>query len=162
MGRDKRKKPRRSRPEPGPVMPEMGEDYDEILPATADLCQRAGARGFEIGFLHEDVPVEEAAWYASAQFAGTRLIEENHRGPADAAFALAVRVLKGGRCRCGKLVALSKEGAVAYESASLLPGFGSWTVEEATAAGQCLWQREGPRWEPSCDAPPLVMPPGSR
>lgn len=34
--------------------------------ACVDLVGRCGAREFEIGYLHDDVPVAQAGWYASA------------------------------------------------------------------------------------------------
>lgn len=162
MGRDK-KKGRRERPSwaPHPV-PEMGEDYEDILTATADLVERCGGRAFEIGYLHEDVPAHEAAWFAKAQFKGARLTAEDHPGPADAAFALAVRLLTGAKCKCGKLVQLVEGGALAYSKSRLAHGFGDWSDKDAAAAGQCMWRRLGDRWTPSCTAPPLTIPGGSR
>lgn len=81
---------------------------DDALIATVDLIGRTGAKGFEIGYLHEGVPVEEAGWYAHAQYRGARITEENHRGPVEAAEALARQLLTGAMCNhCKKLVALS-------------------------------------------------------
>ncbi|AEM88954.1 hypothetical protein [Streptomyces violaceusniger] len=172
MGRNKRHKPRTGQPSrtagsgqgPRPPVTLQGfgpEDYDNVIQATADLCERAGARGFEIGFLHDDVPAEDAAWFAAAQFRGARKIAENHRGPADAAFALAADILTGGKCRCGKLVSLTEGGAIAYGKSHLAHGLGEWTAQQAQAAGQCRWRLVKNRWQSSCNAPSLTLP-GSR
>jgi len=40
---------------------------EDALIAAADLVGRTGATGFEIGYLHDDVPAEKAGWYAHAQ-----------------------------------------------------------------------------------------------
>lgn len=128
-------------------------DEDAVV-AAVDLVGRAGATEFEVGYLHDDVPAEEAGWYAHAKYRGTRITEENHRGPTEAAEALARRILTGGRCRCGKLVALSDSGATAFPTATMADG-STWTAEDAAKAGQCRWTRIGKRWEPGCDAPPI-------
>jgi hypothetical protein len=130
-------------------------DEDAVV-AAADLVGRAGAREFEIGYLHDDVPVEEAGWYANAKYRGTRITEENHRGPTEAAEALARRILTGARCRCGKLVALSDDGAVAFDNVTMADG-SKWSAKKARKAGQCRWTRVGKRWEPSCDMPSVKV-----
>lgn len=124
-----------------------GVDQDAVV-AAADLVGRTGATGFEIGYLHDDVPNEEAGWYASAQYRGARIIEESS-GPTEAAEALARRLLTGARCKCGKLVALSDSGAVAYDDVTMADGT-KWTVDKARAAGQCRWRRMGARWQQGC------------
>lgn len=128
--------------------------------AAVDLIGRSGATGFEVGYLHEDVPAEEAAWWAKAQYKGARLQVEGQRGPVEACEALARRVLLGAKCaHCHGLVALSDRGAVAFGS-SMVDG-STWTIDQARAAGQCRWTRMGARWARGCevaagpDAPPL-------
>lgn len=103
----------------------------DVVEACVDLIGRAGASAFEMGYVHDDVPVEEAGWYAHAKYRGARLQVQDHRSPSAAALALAERILTGGRCRCGQPVALSD------------------------AAPGCRWRLLGKRWEPSCDASPL-------
>lgn len=120
--------------------------------ACANLVGRTGARHFEIGYLHDDVPVEQAAWWASAQFRGARIQVDGHIHPAAAATALAVKLLTGAKCRCGKLVALSDRGARVFEDARMADGT-VWTAAQAAAAGQCRWRLTGNRWEPSCAVP---------
>lgn len=131
---------------------------DDAIVAAVDLVGRAGAEGFEIGFLHDDVPVEDAGWYAHAQYRGTRIIEEDHRGPTEAAEALARRLLTGAKCRCGRLVALSDGGAVAFPGARMADG-STWSGAEIEAAGQCRWTRQGRRWVRGCEDDPTQPPP---
>lgn len=123
-------------------------DEDAVV-ACVDLVGRTGATGFEIGYLHDDVPSEEAGWYAHAQLRGARITEQDHRGPTEAADALARRILTGARCKCGRLVALSDSGAVAFEDVTMADGT-KWTAEEARQAGQCRWRRQGNRWVMGC------------
>ena|GEM_PF-6394191 len=126
-------------------------DRDKVV-ACADLVGRAGARQFEIGFVHEDVPVAEAGWYAHAQYRGARITAENHDGPAQAAMALAVKILTGAKCRCGRLAALRPDGAVAFRKTHMADGT-EWSAAEAAKAGQCRWRLIGDKWEPSCPVP---------
>lgn len=62
----------------GNTFPGMDQD---ALDAAVDLIGRTGARGFEVGFLGDDAPAAKARWYAHAQYAGARVIAENHPGP---------------------------------------------------------------------------------
>jgi hypothetical protein len=104
---------------------------DDVVMACVDLVGRSGASGFEIGFVHDDVPIEEAGWHASAQFHGTRIMVQDHRSPTGAALALSERMLRGAACRCGHPVTLSDDR----------PG--------------CRWRLVGKRWEPGCNAEPI-------
>lgn len=112
--------------------------HGDAVVACADLIGRTGATGLELGYVHDDVPVEDAGWYAHATYRGTRLMTEDHRSPSAAALALAERLLAGGMCRCGQRVTLDDDR----------PG--------------CRWQLMGKRWEPGCDAEPIHMAEGSR
>lgn len=124
---------------------------DDAIAAAVDLVGRTGARRLEVGYLYDNVPPEEAGWYAQVQYKGARVIEENHRGPAEALEALARRLLTGAKCNhCHKLVALSARGALAYAAGTLVDGT-RWTAEQARAAGQCRWTREGRRWKRGCE-----------
>ncbi|MCK2214266.1 hypothetical protein MF672_010755 [Actinomadura sp. ATCC 31491] len=132
---------------------------DDALKAAVDLVGRTGATGFEIGYLRDGVPVEEAGWYAHAQYRGARITSEEHRGPIEAVEALARKLLTGAKCtHCKKLVALSDDGAIAYNG--LLADGTRWTVEQARAAGQCRWRRIGPRWVRGCERPAPPRPTG--
>lgn len=126
--------------------------------AAVDLVGRSGARDFEVGYLHDDVPIADADWWASAHYAGTKIIEEHHVGPVEAANALAVRLLTGAKCtRCGGLVTLSDDGAFAWTEATLIDGT-PWTAADALVAaathGQCRWRRVGPKWIMGCERRP--------
>lgn len=132
----------------------IGLDREAII-ACADLVGRTGAKQFQIGYLHDDVPVEEAGWYAHAQLRGARITAENHRSPEEAADALSTRLLTGGQCQhCRGLVALSDDGAMAFDS-TLATGE-RWTIEQQRQAGQCRWRRLGARWVRGCEPDGLV------
>lgn len=127
----------------------MNLDEDALI-AAAELVGRTGAKGFEVGYLHDDVPLEQAGWYAHAQYSGTRIMVDDYSGPVEAAEALARRLLEGGKCtRCGGVVALSSAGALIYPDVTLTDGT-RWTEKDAVAAGQCRWTRLGSRWTAGC------------
>lgn len=117
------------------------DDYgnDDVVIACFDLVGRAGATEMQIGYLHDDVPMEEAGWYAHAQYRGARIAVEDHRSPSGAALALAERMLRGAVCRCRRAVTLS----------------------DRNVSG-CRWRLVGQRWESSCDADPITLPAGGR
>jgi hypothetical protein len=128
---------------------------EDAVAACADLVGRTGAKQLQIGHVHEGVPVEQAGWFAHAQYRGARITVESHIGPAEAADALSRRLLTGAQCfHCKGLVALSDGGAMAY-NATLVDGR-EWTVEQARAAGQCRWRRLGARWVRGCEPDGLV------
>ena len=128
--------------------PGMGDE--DAVKACADLVGRTGATSFECGYLHDDVPAEEAGWYATAVFKGTKITAEDKSSPAEACHELAVRLLSGGQCQhCRKLVTLSPFGAVAHDVT--LVGGRTWTAEEQAAAGLCRWRRAGDKWVRGCD-----------
>lgn len=104
---------------------------EDVVIACMDLVGRAGASGFELGYLHDDVPVEEAGWYAHAQYRGARIMVEDHRSPTGAALALAERLLRGAMCRCRRPVTLSD------------------------GVDGCRWRLAGQRWEPGCNSEPI-------
>lgn len=127
---------------------------NEAVIACADLVARTGATRFEIGYLHDDVPVAEAGWYAHAQYRGTRISVEDQPSPVHAASALAGRLLDGGKCtHCGGPIALSSRGVTIRPGAVLTDG-SQWPV--AAAGGKrlvpCLWQRRGREWVRGCEA----------
>ena len=130
----------------------MNLDDDAII-AAADLVGRTGARQLEIGYLHEDVPPDQAGWYAHAQYRGTRITAEDHPGPVEAVEALARRLLDGGLCtHCRGLIALSDAGAMVYPGAGRTDGT-TWTDEDVAGVKsrpQCRYRREGKRWVRGC------------
>jgi hypothetical protein len=122
--------------------------------AAIDLVGRSGAKHLEIGYQREGVPIEEADWWASAQYRGTRITVEHQTGPEQALESLALRLLTGAKCvKCGRLISLQRAGAVFFRSGSLIDGtrWDEQTVRQTVRArGMCLWQREGKRWETGC------------
>jgi hypothetical protein len=126
-------------------------DVDQdALKACCDLVGRTGARELQFGYLNDDVPVDQADWWAHAQYRSARIAVEHHAGPLEALEALARRLLTGARCKCGRLVALSDRGATAYAEAHMADG-STWDAATARAAGQCRWRRIGPRWRAGCE-----------
>ena len=108
------------------MTPDMDED---AMFAAVDLIGRAGATGAEFGYLHDDVPVEQADWYAYAQYRGARITVEHHRGPVEALEALARRLLTGGTCtHCGRPIAL-----------------------RGSSCRTCRWSRQGAKWVRGCE-----------
>lgn len=133
----------------------MNELDEDVLLATVELVGRTGAKNFEIGWLNDPgEPSYEAhgpQWWCKAQYRGERLFVEGFDRPDDACQALAERLLHGAKCNhCGALVALSDDGAFAFQTAHLVDGT-TWTAEQASAAGQCRWRREGPHWKRGCE-----------
>lgn len=106
---------------------------DDTIQACLDLVGRTGATDFEIGYVHDDVPVEKAGWFAQASYGATRVIVEDQTSPSLAAMALAERVLAGGGCKCGQRVTLSSDA----------PG--------------CRWRLMGAKWVSGCDAPAMTV-----
>lgn len=118
----------------------MSLDADPVI-ACVDLAGRAGAKDFQIGWDCPHVADEgdghhcpDVTWWASVQWRGTRTMVDGHPTPAFAAIALAVRILHGGGCKCGRPVTIT-----------------------AGEPDQCWWRLIGQRWEPGCDAPPIDM-----
>jgi hypothetical protein len=104
-------------------------DFDEdALMASADLITRSGAREFQFGWLDDDVPIEQARWYAKARWGGEMMAEEDHVGPVEAADALARRVIAGGMCvHCMRRMALGGDDPET-----------------------CPWERQGRQWVRGC------------
>jgi hypothetical protein len=130
---------------PGPA----GPGAEDAVKACADLVGRTGAKSFECGYLHENVPVAEAGWYATAVFKGAKITAEDKASPAEACHELAVRLLSGGQCQhCKKLITLNPFGAMTRD-VTLTDGR-RWTADEQAQAGLCHWRREGARWVRGC------------
>lgn len=122
---------------------------DDAMTAAVEVIGRTGARSFNVGFLHDDAPSEQAAWYAHAQYKGTRITVENKAGPLEAAEELARKLLDGGQCQhCRKVVSLS--GSAVVRDKTLITGI-KWSKEAQAAAGLCRWRREGNRWKRGCE-----------
>lgn len=103
---------------------------EDALVAGVNLVGRSGARQLEFGWLHDGVPIDQAAWWATATYRGAKVTVEGLAGPAEACEALARRILEGGECNhCHKAV----------------------TVGDGLALGTCRWLRQGPRWVRGCE-----------
>ena len=123
----------------------------DAIKACADLVSRTGAKSFECGYLHDDVPASEAGWHATAMYQGARITAEDKSSPAGACYALAVRLLAGAQCQhCKGLVALVREGAFAFQKATLTDGR-QWDAAEAAKTSQCHWRLVGDRWIRGCE-----------
>lgn len=107
----------------------MGVFDEDALAAAVDLIARTGARDSEFGFANENArTVEDADWYATASYRGAKVMTEHHRGPVEAAEALARRLMEGGTCtNCGRIITLTKR-----------------------KGKTCRWTRTGARWERGC------------
>lgn len=125
------------------------EQMRQRVVAAADLVARTGARQFDIGYLHEGVPSDRAGWYAIAMYRGARITADDEPGPAEAAEALARRLLTGAKCSCGKLVALDDAGGIAYQNPFMTDGT-RFPAEQAARAGLCRWRRDRDRWISAC------------
>lgn len=115
-------------------------DFDfrnmDAVVAVADLVQRSGARRFEIGWLHDDVPSHLAGWYAHAQYRGARITCEDQPSPQHAADGLAASLLDGGTCRyCGAKTSAAPTVLGHYEGGD---------------PGPCVWHRDGNTWISGC------------
>jgi len=131
----------------------LAPEQQAAVLAVADLAHRAGATGFRIGYNPDDTPT---TWFAAAEYGpNTEITVDGFDDPEAAANALAARILTGGKCRCGKLVALSIDGAYAPgDDCTMLDGSDPRVLR---TAGQCLWMLEGDQWTSGCDAPPLSV-----
>lgn len=132
-------------------MSALPEELEDRLIAAVELVGRSGARGFETGFLEDDVPIMEADWWASATYKGAKITVEHKTSPIEAAEALAERLLTGSMCNhCKKLVALREDAGFAYFRATLIDGR-SWNAEDVARLGLCHWRREGRSWKRGCE-----------
>jgi hypothetical protein len=121
-------------------------DEDELI-AAVDLVARTGATHFQVEYLPEGPP--ETIWYAYAQYRGARIISEGHPGPVEAAAGLALRILTGAKCKCGKLVTLDGVKGLAFMRPIMADGE-RFTLSQARTAGLCHWTRTGARWSSGC------------
>lgn len=119
-----------------------------MLDAAVEMVGRAGATGFSVDCLDRAAPIAEARWYASAHYRGIRVTEANHPGPAEAANALALRLLHGAQCQgCGKFSA-AHDGDVPLPD-TLIDGT-KVDPKEAARRGLCRWERVGKHWIRGC------------
>jgi hypothetical protein len=134
-----------------PAHPQEAPDTPDgdAVKACADLVGRTGATSFACGYVHENVPAEQAGWYAVAIFEGAKIIVDEMTSPAGACDALASRLLSGAQCQhCKKLVTMNPAGTMARDV--ILSTGEKWTAAEQAKAGLCHWTRTGARWERGC------------
>lgn len=108
-------------------------DYPVVL-AAADLAHRAGGEDFRVGYRREDIPMERAAWFASCLLRDGLFGVEDMPSPEAAAYAFAVKLLKGGHCRCGRVVTLSQLNS----------------AEGDSLGRTCWWRLKGNTWVSAC------------
>jgi hypothetical protein len=113
----------------------------DIITACVRLAERAGSRSWELAWECPHLPeaeheerhrCEAITWVATAEYAQGP-ITERAATPHEAALALAVRLMDGAACRCGRDVTLSAN----------------------SSSKRCRWRLEGDAWMPGCTAPPL-------
>lgn len=144
------------------MSPQLPPELNDILIACVELVGRAGARNLEFGYLHEDAPIAEAGWWATATYRGAKITAENLASPIEAVEALAVRLLTGAMCNhCKGLVALADDAAFAYFRAHLVDG-SEWNIEEQIGRPQCRWRRVGKQWIRGCDGSTPMHKGGNR
>lgn len=109
-------------------------DQDALL-AAVDVINRAGALEFEVGYLDDTAEAQDARWWASARWNGTKVLVENHTDPGAAAEALARKLLEGGQCtHCAGTITLSPANRAMRRANPQL----------------CPWTRQGLRWVRGC------------
>lgn len=116
---------------------------EDLAEACFGLAKRAGAKSWSLAWdcPHRPMPDSEEAthrceamtWTAVATFNGARRFESGPT-PHEAALALAVRLMSGADCRCGRKV----------------------TLGEQAGSKRCRWRLEGAEWIPGCDADPVT------
>lgn len=105
------------------------KEQTEIIQATAHIVGRSGATHFELGWEHDDVPVQLMGWYAQASYESEKLRVPGD-GPVEACDALARRVLDGGLCMyCKRTV----------------------TLDDLDDLSKCFRSRVGNKWLRGCE-----------
>ncbi len=113
-------------------------EAEAAMVACIDVVARSGATDVEFGHLEDDVPIEQARWWATATYRGKKLTIDEQRDPIDALMRLAERVCNNGTC------------TGCQRSVLLLTGQpGLWIASKP----RCLWQLDitGKQWVRGCD-----------
>lgn len=114
---------------------------EDIINASAHLADRAGARTWQLAWECPHLPEAEhedhhrcdhITWKATAEYS-LETLEGTAPTPHEAALALAVRLMSGAACRCGRDV----------------------TLAERSSSKRCQWHLDGDKWLPGCSVPPL-------
>lgn len=117
----------------------MDVEIDEVI-ACADLAQKAGALTFELSWScpHDPAPDDhrcpDVMWKTTIGWRDHRL-EVEADSPGESADGAATRLLRDSACRCGRKVTTTE-----------------------LRLDSCRWRREGDRWVPGCNAPPITLP----
>lgn len=126
------------------------DDRDRmVLVAGYDLVGRTGSRDVTVGTTSHGAT---GSWWAAAKYPGARIQVDNEATAGAAMDALAAKILTGGKCRCGRLVAMQSGGAVFFPGAAYADGK-PLTEQQVRATGQCRWRRYATMWLSACDAP---------
>lgn len=127
-------------PEAGHFKGGLPDEHLHAIVAAAGLVGRSGGKAFNVGYLDETPRMEDARWWASAEYRGAKVIIDEQQSPALACELLARRILEGGRCaHCRQRVTLKQ----------VRSSFGNFNVAGGTR--HCRWFRVGPRWFRGCE-----------
>lgn len=122
------------------------QEIGDCVVAVAELCERSGARNFEIGHLYDETEVlyhvKGACWWASARYRGARLQVDDQPSPVHAADGLAHMILDGGECQHCQLRTTTAQTStgVYLHGRPARPG-----------EAMCVWSRVGATWKRGCE-----------
>lgn len=139
----------------------IGIDED-ALTAAVRVIGSSGATQTDIGYLHDDVPIDKASWWATAVYRGMKLTVENRASPVEAAEALARLVLRNAMCaHCRRTVTLDGESTPSTgplttrqqrrEMSRRIKESGDFSDSDQRVDGWCRWTRVGAEWKRGCD-----------
>lgn len=112
------------------------EDDNDRMVAAGALVAASGAHDMQVAYLREDVPSEDAGWYAQAFYQGARIIAEGYRSEVDAAEGLALKILGFSLCAfCGQFISTGDDPNFLF----------------APPRSICRWRRVSQRWTPGCE-----------
>lgn len=155
--------------------------YDEMIKnmeavdAAVDLGQRAGASGFSLGWDCPHVPdltddnlndhwCEQVTWWASINYRDSQLETPPCPSLGIAAVMLALTMLDGAVCRCGRDVALPCDNCHGTglepnpRSVQLCLDCQGTGKDKDVGADTCLWLLRDGKWDSTCEAPSVEMP----
>jgi hypothetical protein len=125
----------------------MRQADEDLIIATADLANQAGAESFEIGWGCDHIDAGEdildghhcpsIRWEAIAFYDQVRAVGLGD-SPASAAAALVKSLLKGSACRCGKLAKLDGVSKIAKREVGRV----------------CMWRLDGREFVSGCSTDP--------
>lgn len=114
--------------------PELELDTDAAV-AAVGVIGRMGALDVEVGYLDDTERSQDARWWASARWNGTKVQVAKHQRPDQALEALARQLMEGGTCtHCGQRIHLGGAPAGLRRRHPRL----------------CAWKRQGREWVRGC------------